>query len=195
MSIENTRKPDYPVSDIFISRQSTRLFSSEEVGPDKLNILFEASRWSPSCYNDQPWMYVYADKEEDLAVLRDLLVSQNRQWADHAPVLAILFARKHFVFNSKENAWAEFDAGAAWMSLALQAHDIGLSAHAMAGFDKSKACEALGVPEDEYIPVVAIAIGYRDASELLDEAGVAKEDPTERRAVETFVYAGRYGVK
>lgn len=193
MDIINNRKPDASVNKMFIERWSPRAFSDKPVEQEKLDILFEASRWAPSCYNDQPWMYVYADSEETLPAFRELLVEQNRVWADKAPVLAIIFARKKFTFNDNVNDWAEFDAGSAWMSLALQARELGLYAHAMAGFYKDKACEALGVPAQEYTPCAAIAIGYPGSLSGLPEQLAKNESPNERRPASSFVHNGKYG--
>ena len=185
MNSQPKKRPEYPVSEIFVNRWSPRKYSTKKIEKDKLNILFEAARWAPSCYNDQPWMFVYADNEQDLPAFRELLVEQNRTWADSVPFLAILFARKAFTFNDNENWWAEFDAGSAWMSFALQASELGLYAHGMAGFYKDKACAALNVPEDKYFPIAAIALGY--AEENSDEP----QGP-DRNPISSFVHSGKY---
>ena len=190
--IVNNRIADNKVSEIFINRWSPRAFSSKPVEKEKIMSLFEAARWAPSCYNDQPWMFVYGDNTDNLKPFQDLLVPQNQVWANKAPVLAIIFARKRFTFNDKDNAWGSFDAGAAWMSLALQASELGLHAHGMAGFDRDKTCEVLGVPEDEFMPIAAIAIGYIGDKNKLPEQAAENEAPNERRPTSSFVHKGKY---
>src|SRR4051812_17943450 len=113
------RIPAAKVDGLFIERWSPRAFSPEKVSPDDLAALFEAARWAPSSSNEQPWFFLYAATDEQLALFRPLLVDGNRVWADRAPVLAFLFARKFSRRKSDQaNRWGEFDAGAAWMALA-----------------------------------------------------------------------------
>ncbi|MGA7613881.1 MAG: nitroreductase family protein, partial [Thermoanaerobaculia bacterium] len=118
------RKSDLPVHPMFVDRWSRRAFSPEPIDRATLSTLFEAARWSPSSMNEQPWFFLFATAEEDLERFRSVLVPGNRTWADHAPVLVIAYARKNFS-NDRPNRWAGFDTGAAWMSLALQAHHSG----------------------------------------------------------------------
>ena len=174
------------VADIFINRWSPRSYSTKPVEKEKLMTLFEAARWTPSSYNDQPWMFVYADNENDIKPFQDLLVPQNQEWANNAPVLAVVFARKRFIYNDEDNFWANFDTGAAWMSLALQASLLDLYAHGMAGFDRDNACKVLGVPEDDFAPIAAIAIGYIEEK---------SETPSDRRPTESFIHEGKYKPK
>ena len=72
-----------------------------------------------------------------------------------------ILARRNFQKTGKENRHAPYDAGAAWMALALQARKLGLYAHAMAGFNLEKAYEVLGVSKEEYLVMAAIAVGRK----------------------------------
>ena len=76
--IENKRIPENKIEEDFLKRWSPRAFSSKPVENEKLLSVFEAAKWAPSCYNDQPWMFLYATKEEDLKVFRSILVEQNQ---------------------------------------------------------------------------------------------------------------------
>jgi len=185
------REPEADVEPMFLERWSRRAFSSRPLSRASLATLFEAARWAPSSGNEQPWLFVYAHEPQDLARLRELLVPGNRVWADRAPVLALLFARR--ASSHGPNRWAPFDAGAAWMALALQAHQLGLSAHAMGGFYEEKAYAALGVPESEYQAMAAIAIGYPGDPAGLPEAVRARERPSGRRAIAQIAVEGRWG--
>lgn len=177
----NSRKAAFPVDDMFLDRWSPRSFQEKPVEREKLNSLFEAARWTPSCYNDQPWLFLYARTREDLEKFRSVLMDGNRTWADNAPVLAFVLTRKHFTHNGKPNAWAEFDAGAAWMSLAFQARKLDLYTHGMAGFKKDEAYEVLNVPKDKYTILAAIAIGYKDDPEKLPADYKEREAPNSRK--------------
>jgi len=186
----NDRHPDHPIDDQFLDRWSPRAFSPTPVSADVLDSLFEAARWAPSCFNEQPWLFLCATEEPDLDRFRRLLRDSNRVWADRAPVLVYLFARKTFSRNGKPNRTATFDCGAAWMSIALQARKLGLYAHAMAGFRRDDTYGELGVPAADYEVICAIAIGYYGDPELLPPEVAAKEKPTDRRPSASFVTHG-----
>ena len=183
MEIRNERKLEANVEDQFVNRWSPRAFSSKALTEDEICSLFEAARWAPSCYNEQPWFFVYASKEEELQKMRTLLLDGNRRWADRAPFLAILFAKKVFAQNGKKNRHFGFDCGAAWMSLALQARALGLYAHAMAGFKGDESYSLLDVDKDEYKAMVAIAVGHYGAPDSLDDDLRAMEKPNERKGL------------
>jgi len=106
---------------MFLDRWSPRALSPEPISEHHLAALFEAARWAPSCYNEQPWLFLYATSMEDRQRFASALVEKNRAWASRAPLLVFLATRRHFASNGKPNRHAGFDAGAAWMALAIQA--------------------------------------------------------------------------
>lgn len=170
------------LNEIFIERWSPRSFKNTPVETEKLETLFEAARWAPSCFNDQPWLFLYAEtKEEDKNLYLKTLVEANQKWAKEAPVLALVFARKNFSSRDSENAWAEFDTGSAFMSLIMQAHMLGLSCHGMGGFNKEKAFEVTGVPSDKYHSICALAIGYKGSPDKLEDDFKENEKPNDRK--------------
>lgn len=60
------------------------------------------------------------------------------------------------------------------MSLALQAHLMGLSTHPMGGFDKDAARSTIKIPEG-FFPIIMIAIGEHGSIESLPEHRQAEE--------------------
>ena len=186
------RKSDSKELDsMFLERWSPRAFSSDTISDEHLNTLFEAARWSPSCFNEQPWHYVYAKSESDLARFQSILVDANKVWASSAPVLVIAFNRKQFAHNNKPNRWAEFDSGAAWMSLALQANKLGLHCHGMGGFDLDKAYEVANVDAEQYNVICVIAIGKMTSAEGLPANLKEKESPNDRKPITEFISEGK----
>lgn len=175
------RTPEAPVSPQFLERWSTRAFSPEPLSDEQIASLFEAARWAPSAFNEQPWLYVYAHTPETIGRFLPILNETNQSWAHRAPLLALVFARRTFAKNGKPNRWAPFDAGASWMSLALQAHAMGLFSHGMAGFDQQRAYDILGVDPAAYDAIAAIAVGRRgDVSQLTPDQQ-AREVPNDRK--------------
>jgi nitroreductase len=143
------------------SRWSPRVFSDRPVEPEALRNLFEAARWSASCFNEQPWRFVVATKAEpeQFEKILDTLVPFNQGWARSAWVLAISAGKKTFTHNGAPDRFGLHDAGAALASLMIQATADGLHVHAMGGFDSAKARADFGIPEDFEVGA-AFAIGY-----------------------------------
>jgi nitroreductase len=185
------RAPSALVAPQFIDRWSSRAFSDAKVSESELASLFEAARWAPSASNTQPWLFIYADAEPDLGRFRALLRDSNRRWADRAPVLAFVFAAK-LKPDGQPNTSALLDAGAAWMSLALQGHTLGLNTRAMGGIHRDRIHAELGVPEAEYHVACAIAIGRPGHEEELPLDLRERNKPNDRKAVEAFVSKGHY---
>jgi nitroreductase len=186
---------DHPVHDFIVQRWSPRAFSDKPVSPEVLRSLFEAARWAASSYNDQPWAYIVAtkDDEQNYSKLLSVLVDVNAAWAKQAPVLAISVARKHFKHNGAPNRVALHDVGAANAQLTMEATSRGLLVHQMAGFDQAKAREVFGIPEG-WDPVSAIAIGYPGDPETLPENFRTPElAPRTRKPLSEFVMTGHWG--
>ncbi len=184
----NKREAKHPaLNKIFIERWSPRAFKEDKLTQEQIDTLFEAAHWAPSCFNAQPWYFVYASTDEALNKLRPVMVEQNQVWANKAPLLILVFARKKFEYNGKDNAQAQFDSGSAWMSLALQAHSMGLITHAMAGFSNEKAYAVTGLSPDEFTPMCVIAVGYHGNTEDLAPSFQEKEFPSERKTLDQVV--------
>ena len=181
--VPNNRVPDAPVNPMFLDRWSPRAFDPTPLPEEDVATLFEAARWAPSCFNEQPWLFVYGTSEKEKETFLEILVEKNRLWAHNAPVLAILFAKKTFAHGGRPNRWAGLDCGAAWVSLAFQARMMGLYAHGMAGFSQAKAYELLNVPEEEYEAMCAIAMGAYGDRDALSPEVKEMEQPNGRKAL------------
>ena len=177
----NPRSSEVEVDSMFTDRWSPRAFLSDPLPEHQIQALFEAARWAPSCFNEQPWFFIYATEAKDRETFTSILVKKNQMWAGRAPLLMFAIARRKFQQSGKENRHAPFDTGAAWISLALQARKLGLYAHAMAGFNVEKAHEVLGVPKKDYQIMAAIAVGRKGDGEHLPEDLLQMESPNSRK--------------
>lgn len=85
------------------------------VEPEKLCSVLEAARWAASSYNEQPWSFIVAtkDNQDEFERLLSILAEANQEWARNAPVLIISMAKLHFERNGVENHHAFHDVGAA----------------------------------------------------------------------------------
>ena len=186
---------DHAIHPIISERWSPRAFDSKSVETEKLAQIFEAARWTSSCYNDQPWAFIVATKDDTVNYQKilDCLVPFNAGWAQAAPVLVLVVAQKNFKHNGKPNDWNEYDAGQAAATLVLQATALDLVAHQMAGFDPDKAIASFAIP-DTAKPMAAIAVGYEGAaSNLPAELQERETEARVRQPLDSFVFSGTWG--
>jgi len=166
--------------------------SGAEVPLEDLMRLFEAARWAPSSFNNQPWRILYARKgTEHWERFFGLLVDVNQAWVKNAGVLLVIISKKTFDHNGKPSITHAFDTGAAWENLALQGAALGLVVHGMQGFDYDKARTELGVPE-EYSVEAMVAIGLPGKKEDLPEKLQERETPSDRRKVADTIFEGKF---
>lgn len=191
-----SRTLEYPADEQFRTRWSPRAFTEESIEKHDLFTILEAARWAPSSFNAQPWHFVYALHGEDgWNDVLNALRSNNQGWAGRAAALITILS-KNIVVRPGEtepvpSPTHSFDAGCAWGYLALQAHKMGWSTHAMAGFDERVLREALQVPA-EYTINAVVAIGRRGDPGLLPEPLRARESASLRRPIEQSVSAGHF---
>jgi nitroreductase len=188
---------EHPIHDLIRDRWSPRAFTNRPIPPADLCSLFEAARWSASAYNDQPWYFIIATRDEPTEHDKMLtcLVEANQAWAKQAPVLAIAVARTSFDHNQAPNRHAYYDTGQAVAALSYQATALGIRVHQMGGFKTEKVVESYGVPKD-HEPVVAIAIGYPGRpSQLPDELWKTEMEDRRRRPIEETVFQGHWALE
>ncbi len=184
---------DHEIAELLKKRWSPLAFSDKPVAEEILNSLFEAMRWAPSSYNEQPWRVVYATKgtPEEFTKIASLLAEGNA-WAKNAYVLVLICAYTLFAKSEKENYHALYDAGAAAENLFLQAVSMDLIAHQMAGFDREKAYTLLQLPQNMK-PIAMIAIGYpSDAKSLPNDLQERHNAPRTRTPITGFVHRGAW---
>lgn len=150
-----------PIHTLLLQRFSPRDFEERSVPKETLRTLVEAARWAPSCFNEQPWRFIIATKEDpaEFEKMLGCLMPGNQEWARSAPVLMLSAAKLTFSRNDKPNRHAYHDVGLAVSQLVLQATALGIYVHQMGGFDVDKARQTYAVPSD-FDPVAAIALGY-----------------------------------
>jgi nitroreductase len=186
---------DYPIHELLTARWSPYAFDDRSVAIADLRSLFEAARWAPSSYNEQPWSFIVARKEEteEFNKLLSCLVEANQNWAKAAPVLVLCVVSLTFARNGKENRAAVHDLGLAAENLVLEATSRGLSVHQMIGIEPETARATYGIPE-QFQAWTAMAIGYRgDPGRLPGELQPRDLTPRKRKRLAEFVFAARWG--
>jgi nitroreductase len=174
---------------VVLNRWSARSFADRDVSTADLKKLFEAARWAPSSYNEQPWRFLVGTRNSiTYKKIFDALMPFNQGWAGKAPVLILGAAKTKFSHNDSPNGFAFYDLGAASAYLVLQAAALGLSTHQMAGYDQAAARTALGIPQ-EYALGSVIALGYQgEPAALIDTQILTQEtSPRQRKPLSDFV--------
>jgi len=178
MSIK-TAATDYNIEGVLKERWSPRSFWEKPIAQEDLNRLFEASRWTASSFNAQPWRFYYAHRDTPgFDTIFECLKKPNQGWAHRASVLMIACTHTVFGHSGKENNHAVYDLGQSVFAMTVQAESLGIKVHQMAGFFPEKATELLNLPED-IKPVTAIALGYNGPAERLP-ANLQKKETEER---------------
>ncbi len=192
------RKPapaDRPIHPLLAERWSPYAFTDEGVAEEDLIALFEAARWAASSYNEQPWRFIVARREEPAAFEKVLscLVPFNQGWARHAPVLALGLVQTLRPGDGSPNVAAQHDLGLAAATLTVEATHRGLSVHQMSGIVADRIRDAWALPDD-VLPLTALAIG-RAASLAAtpEDLHDRQRRPRERRRLPEFVFGECWG--
>lgn len=186
-----------PIHELLTKRWSCRAFDVEKpVTQDQVISLVEAARWAPSCFGDEPWRFIVWNRNKDASSWKkafNCLVEWNQNWVKNAPILILVTANTIFRKNGKNNAWGQYDTGAAAENLCLQAVSLGLMAHQMGGFDADKVRSEFGIPE-QFTCMAMIAVGYQgEESVLNDELKELELAPRERTPLGEHFFEGAWG--
>lgn len=179
------------------NRKSHLFFKEKEIEKDKFAALVEAARWAPSCYNKQPWKYIFIHKDCDNRQEVENALSLGNSWAKKAPYLVIVCANKEDDCEANGFSYYAYDTGMSVMSLSLEAEHQGLAVHQMAGFDSDKIKKAAALPEG-YVPIVTFALGYPDnPKKIKDKLGKKIREKLvrqrSRKPAEENFFSGTFG--
>lgn len=193
--MEKPATTDHPISNTLRKRYSPRAFDDRPVSDKDLLSLFEAARWAPSSFNEQPWAFMVAKREdrEDFVKILKCLAEPNQEWAQFASVLVLTAIRTKFAKRDKENRVALHDLGSAAACLTFEATERGLAVHQMAGVKLDKMRGEFAVPGG-WEPQTAIAIGYAGVPGSLPDPLKEKEiAPRTRKPLSEFVFGANFG--
>ncbi len=196
MVTASPRQPEHPIDPIFLARWSPRAFAPDMITEAELLGLIEAARWAPSSYNSQPARFIYGRRGTPaFDALLDLLNPFNQTWAK--PAAALVFVLSNSLMRPPgqdkdvPSRSHSFDAGAAWMSFALQAQMRGWYTHGMVGVDFDRAFADLDVPQGFRVEC-AIALGRIGDKASLPEPLQGREQPNGRQPLSSIAMEGRF---
>ncbi|MBU2515643.1 nitroreductase family protein [bacterium] len=186
------RTPSPDVDELFYQRWSPRSLKKALLPDDVVTTVLDAARWSPSAFNEQPWLFITSSTEDEFNTFLDLLTETNRSWAKDASLLGFIFAKRNHAHNSSPNRLSFFDCGAAWMAMTLQARKFGLYTHGLGGILRDKTYGVLNVPEDIYEVICGFTLGVIDMPEKLEDEFKARESPSPRKSLNEIWKKGQF---
>lgn len=169
------------------NRTSGVSFSNAPLEPEKVASLLEAFRWAPSSRNAQPWRLVVVQSPEAHQKFDEALSENNQKWAKQAPVKMIILGNpEEQPDRNGQNRWL-LDVGLALENLLLQGCDLGLTVHAMAGWDEDIVMKNFDIPAPLRVAAL-FAVGYPgNVAELSEELQQKANQPQVRKPLGDIV--------
>ena len=181
------------VKDAIQTRRAYRSLEPIKITDELINDLAKSAQLAPSCFNNQPWRFVFVNDPEMLKKLHEALSSGNA-WVKAASMIIVVFGKKEFDCDVKGRIYYLFDMGQATAFLQLRATELGLVAHPIAGFDEDKVKEILQIPKEMTV-ITLVNVGKKSEliNPVLSEKQVeAEKTRPERFPLEKFVFRNSY---
>lgn len=181
------------VKQAIYERRAFRSLEQTPITNELINDLAESAQLAPSCFNNQPWRFVFAYESNILEKLHSALPRGNA-WAFTASLIVAVFSTKDYDCLVKGREYYLFDTGIATAFLILRATELGLVAHPIAGFDEEIVKDVLKIPEDvTVITLVIIGKHSENINPVLSDQQIRSEKkrPT-RFPFEAFVHLNRF---
>ncbi|HDP94123.1 MAG TPA: nitroreductase [Candidatus Aminicenantes bacterium] len=175
------------------TRRSLRALEQVSVSVSDVEEMVRAASLAPSCFNNQPWRFVFVRDQARLEALKQVF-SKGNEWAHHASLVIAVCARKKDDCVVKGREYYLFDTGMATALLMLKATELGLVAHAIAGFKTDLVREILEIPQDQML-VTLLICGQRakNPEDLLNASQLVSErERPERHPLKKIMLLERY---
>jgi len=177
------------VKDAIQARRAYRSLVPVEITDETINEIAKAAKLTASCFNNQPWQYVFVKNSERLKQMHETLSGGN-SWAFNASMIIAVFSKLEDDCNIHGREYFLFDTGMATYAMILRATELGLVAHPIAGFREDLVKETLDIPDEmKVITLVIVGIKSDSLNPILSEKQIEheKKRPT-RKKIEDFAY-------
>jgi len=174
-------------------RRAYRSLDPVEITQYLIDDLAKCAQLAASCFNKQPWRFVFVHQPEMLKRMHAAL-SKGNEWIHHASMIVAVFTRKDLDCLVKGREYYLFDTGMAVAHIILRATELGLVAHPIAGFDEAKAKEILGIPEEMTV-ITLVNVGKKRQSmrpELSEQQIAWEMERPQRLPLEKIVHLNHY---
>ncbi len=181
------------VKETIENRRAYRALDVVEIDDETLDELTTAIRLAPSCFNNQPWNYVFIRDPDMLEKMKNVM-SPGNEWTFRASMISAVFSKKEDDCMIKNREYHLFDTGMATAFMILRATELGLVAHPIAGYSEKKTKDVLGIPE-EYTVITLVIFGKHSEhpeSQLQGDTLKVEGKRPERKPVEEFARQDGY---
>lgn len=176
------------------TRRAYRSLEPVEIDDELVRDLAGVARIAPSCFNNQPWRFVFARSSDVLGRLHGAL-SKGNEWATAGSMIIGVASRLGLDCEVAGREYFLFDTGMATAFIILRATERGLVAHPIAGFKEGEAKKVLGIPEDMRLITLVIVGRHADgiAPLLTEKQAEAEPERPERLPIDEIAFVDRYG--
>ena len=174
-------------------RRAYRSLEPVKITEELVRDLAESAQLAPSCYNNQPWRYVFVYETETLKKMHDCL-SKGNAWAKAGSMIIAVFSKEDYDCVIKPRIYYLFDTGMATAFIILRATELGLVAHPIAGYDEEQVKKVLNIPEDmRVITLIIVGKHSETISPLLSDYQKQVETKRpDRLSLEKFAYKNSF---
>ncbi|MBN1329407.1 MAG: nitroreductase family protein [Candidatus Heimdallarchaeota archaeon] len=181
------------IEEIIKLRRAYRALEKVEITEELIMDLALNAQLSASCFNYQPWHFVFVFEKEKLTELFEVL-SSNNQWAKKASMIIAVVSKKELdCVIGTEREYYLFDTGMATAFLILRGTELGLVIHPIAGYDQSQAKKILSIP-DEMTLITLLIVGKKtsDLSSLTEKQVSTETKRPPRKDLKEFIHLNNY---
>lgn len=184
------------VKDAIKKRRAYRSLIPIEIKKDFIIDLAECAQITASCFNNQPWQFIFVYEKEILEKMKDALSSGNK-WAHKASMIIVVIGRKEDDCVIYDRIYYRFDIGMATEAMILRATELGFVAHPIAGYSPKKTREILNITDDiDVIALVIVGKHSKEINDFMSEKQIKDEQKRpERKSIDDFIYHNKYGGK
>ena len=181
------------VKEAIEKRRAYRSIEPVEITRDLIKDLAECAQNTASCFNNQPWQYMFAYDKTTLEKMHEALSSGN-EWAHEASMIIVVIGKKDDDCIIHDRIYYRYDIGMATEAMILRATELGLVAHPIAGYSPRKTREILNIPEDiDVINLVIVGSHSEKLNPVMSEKQIKDEKRRpKRKEIDKFVYINRY---
>lgn len=138
------------------TRRSIRKYTDKPVEQEKLDLILEAARISPSASNQQNWRFIAVTDKDKLARLYEASFEQPA--VQQAPCALVVCASQNRFMDCGQPT-TTVDGSIAMSYMILEAHELGLGTCWLGHFKADIVKDTLGIPDD--VDVIAFTpLGY-----------------------------------
>ncbi|MFC2078360.1 nitroreductase family protein [Candidatus Bipolaricaulota bacterium] len=177
------------------NRRTRRAITAQPIDRETLELLFQAAHLAPSCSNNQPWRFVIVEDAAVLGEVKEHLTGGN-YWVKASPCIVAAASRGDLDCQIPDGReYYLFGCGVAAMNLMLQATELGLIAHPIAGFKSKAVEEVLQIPGD-FTLIALIVLGHPtdDHSALSEKHQIEETAPRDRHPLPDVISWNRFNL-